>query len=291
MPTHYVNEAEITLPERGFVDRTVHKLESPLSGDDPLGVAVRRLPLTPGKSLRELVDGDVAANKAKLHGFSILDEAEVALAGAPAIVLRARWRDGEVAHYLLQAHVAFDDTWILIAVTGPYAERAACDEAFDRIVYSLEWRSSDAEGIRRAGASYQMNEAAFDLSGTFVDKTIHGLESKLPGGKALAVFVHRRPIEEEKGLRELVDENVALNEMRLHAYTVLDEAQADVGGLPGIVLRTRWRLGGETFYQRLVHVALEGKLMIFAVSAPLDERDACDETFDSILRTITWHTG
>jgi hypothetical protein len=260
-----------------------------LSGEDPLGVAVRRLPIPPGKSLRELVDGDVAANKAKLDGFIVLDEAEVALAGAPAIVLRARWRDGEVAHYLLQAHVAFDGTWILLAVTGPYAERAACDETFDRIVYSLAWRG---EGFRGAMAGYHMNEAVFDLGERpFVDKTIHGLESKLPGDKALAVFVHRRPIEGGKGLRELVDDNVALNEMRLHAFTVLDVAQADVGGIPGILLRTQWRLGGTTYYQRQAHVALEGKLMIFAVSAPLDERDACDETFDSIFGTITWHTG
>jgi hypothetical protein len=141
MPTYYVNEAVFTLPERGFVDRTIHRLESPLSGDDPLGLAVRRLPLADDKSLRELVDGDVAANKAKLDGFTILDEAEVAVADAPAIVLRARWRVGDMMHYLRQAHVAFDRTWILFAVTGPYAERAACDETLDRIVYSLEWRS------------------------------------------------------------------------------------------------------------------------------------------------------
>src|SRR5262252_8113494 len=103
-------------------------------------------------------------------------------------------------------------------------------------------------------ASYYVNEAVFDLpERAFVDKTIHGLESKLPGDKTLAVFVHRRPIEGEKSLRELVDENVARNEMRLHAFTVSDEAQADVGGLPGIVLRTRWRLQGEAFYQRQAH--------------------------------------
>lgn len=141
MPTYYVNEAVFTLPDKGFVDRTVHKLESPLSGVDPLGVAVRRLPLQEGKSLRQLVDGDVAANKAKLNGFTLLDEAEVALAGAPAILLRARWRAEDVVHYLLQAHVAFEGTWVVVVVTGPYAERAACDETFDRIVYSLKWRS------------------------------------------------------------------------------------------------------------------------------------------------------
>jgi len=141
-------------------------------------------------------------------------------------------------------------------------------------------------------ANYYVNEGVFDLpERVFVDKTIHGLESKLPSDETLGVFVHRRPIEGGKSLRELVDENVALNQMRLSAYTVLDEAQAAVGGLPGILLRTRWRLGGVTYYQRQAHVAVEGKLMIFAVTTPLDEQAACDETFDSILQTITWRTG
>ncbi len=141
-------------------------------------------------------------------------------------------------------------------------------------------------------ANYYVNEAVFDLpERTFVDKTIHGLESTLPGDKTLGVFVHRRPIEGEKSLRELVDENIALNEMRLHAFTVLDEAQADVGGLPCVLLRTRFRLQGTVFYQRQAHVVFEGKRMIFAVSGPLAEQAACDETFDSILETITWRTA
>jgi hypothetical protein len=45
-------------------------------------------------------------------------------------------------------------------------------------------------------ASYYINEAVFDLpERTFDDKTIHGLEAKLPDGKTLGVLVHRRPIE------------------------------------------------------------------------------------------------
>src|SRR5450432_501927 len=116
-------------------------------------------------------------------------------------------------------------------------------------------------------ANYYLNEALFDLpEGPLVDKTIHGLEAKLANGKALAVFVHRRPIEAGKRLRKLVDENVALNQTRLSAYAVLDEAQAAVGGLPGILLRTRWRHEGTMFYQLQAHVAFEGNLMIFAVS-------------------------
>lgn len=140
-------------------------------------------------------------------------------------------------------------------------------------------------------ANYYMNEAVLDLpERAFVDETVHALEAELPSGRTLAVFVHRRPIEGGKSLQDLVGENVALNRMRLSAYAVLDEAQADVGGLPGILLRTRWRLEGATFHQRQAHVAVGGTLMIFAVSALLDEQAACDETFDSILQTLTWRT-
>ena len=79
--------------------------------------------------------------------------------------------------------------------------------------------------------------------------------------------------------------------MRLSAYKVLDEVQAKVGGLPGILLQTRWRLEGTTYNQRQAHVIVQGKLMIVAVSTPLDEEAACDEAFESILQTIAWRTA
>jgi hypothetical protein len=141
MPTYYVNEAVFSLPEKGFVDRTIHALESPLSGDELLKVTIRRVPLAEGKTLRELVDGEIAASAANAKSFTIVDDAEVAVAQEPAILLRARWRNGDEAHYQRQAHIALDGTWIAIAVTGPHADRAACDETFDRIVHSLTWRN------------------------------------------------------------------------------------------------------------------------------------------------------
>jgi hypothetical protein len=141
-------------------------------------------------------------------------------------------------------------------------------------------------------ANYYVNEAVLDLpERPFLDKTIHALEAELPSDEKLTVFVHRVPIEGDKSLRELVDENIALNQTRLPAFAVLDEAQADVGGLPGIVMRTSWRIKREKFYQRQVHVVVAGKLMVFAVTTSLDEQAACDETFDSILQTITWRAG
>jgi hypothetical protein len=140
-------------------------------------------------------------------------------------------------------------------------------------------------------ANFYVNEAVFDLTErVFVDKTVHALETKLPSGQTLAVFFHRRPIAGNKTLRELVDENIALNDMRLSAFKVVGEVQANVGGLPGILLRTQWKLEGTAYQQRQAYVIVQGKLMIVAVSAPLDEEAACDEAFESILKTIAWRT-
>jgi hypothetical protein len=140
-------------------------------------------------------------------------------------------------------------------------------------------------------ASYYINEAVIELpERTFVDKTIHGLEYKLPGGKTLCVFVHRRRIEEPKSLRQLVDDNIALNKRRLLGFVAIDETETRVGGLPGIQVRARWRDQGTVFYQRQAHVVFEEQLMIVAVSAPLDEQAICDETFDEIAASITWRT-
>lgn len=140
MPTYHANEAVFTLPEWGFVDRTIHRLESPLTGDVPLSVTLRRLPLEEGKSLRQSVDEEVATSAAKAQSYRVASDVEADVAGAPAILLRARWRTGDVAQYQVQAHVALDGTWVALAVTGPHAERAACDETFDRIVHTLDWR-------------------------------------------------------------------------------------------------------------------------------------------------------
>lgn len=137
--------------------------------------------------------------------------------------------------------------------------------------------------------SYYLNEAVIDLpERPFVDKTVHGLESKLPGDHTLGVFVLRSPVEAGRALRDLVDENVALNQRRLLGFTVLEESSAPVGGLPAIVLKTSWRNERKELYQLQAHVLVHGKLVTVAVSGPLDERATCDETFDVILQTLVW---
>jgi hypothetical protein len=144
MTTYYLNEAVFTLPDKGFVDRTLHRLESPLAGEDPLAIEIRRLPMEAGKSLRRLVDEEVATTKTKVNGFTVVDDSEVSLPGngAPAIVLRARMRARDEVYHQRQAHVAFEETWIALIVTAPGADRAACDETFERILQNIEWRTA-----------------------------------------------------------------------------------------------------------------------------------------------------
>lgn len=140
-------------------------------------------------------------------------------------------------------------------------------------------------------ANYYANEAVFDLTErVFLDKTVHALETQLPSGQTLAVFIHRRPIEAGKSLRKLVDETIALNDSRLAGFKVVDDVQAPVGGRPGILLRMQWKLEKTTYRQRQAHAVVDGKQMIVAVSAPADDEAACDEAFESILKTIAWRT-
>ncbi len=141
MSTYYANEAVFALPDWNFVDRTVHFLESPLSGDVPLSVAMRRLSMAEGKNLRTLVDEELATTTAQTKGYTVMDNEEAPVADTTAILIRARYRARDIAQYQRQAHFAYDDTWIPLVVAGPYSDRTACDETFDRIVHSLTWRT------------------------------------------------------------------------------------------------------------------------------------------------------
>jgi hypothetical protein len=144
MNTYYLDEAVFTLPDKGFIDRTLHRLESPLAAEDPHAIEIRRLPLEAGKSLRQLVDEEVATTKTTVNGFTVVEDSEVLLpgSGAPAIVLRARMRARDQVYLQRQAHFAFENTWIAFIVSAPGAERAACDETFEHLLRSIEWRTA-----------------------------------------------------------------------------------------------------------------------------------------------------
>lgn len=140
MSTYYVDEAVFELPDLAFADQTLHRLEMPLERGAPLEIEIRRVPMGRGQSIRQLVDAELAQDGSKLGGFSIEEEQETFIDGSPAVFVRARLRANDAVYRQRKAHVACAETWITIAVTGPDDERAAGDEAFARIVTSLEWR-------------------------------------------------------------------------------------------------------------------------------------------------------
>lgn len=137
-----MNEAAFALPEGDLTDKTAHTLEHRLPGGGTLEIVVLRRPMEVGKTLRESVDGYIASSEKRMSGFSVLESADTAVAGASAIQVRSRFRhDGKVI-YQIQAHVILDGTWMLLVVTAPLTDQAACDQAFDNIRQSFTWRTA-----------------------------------------------------------------------------------------------------------------------------------------------------
>lgn len=134
---------------------------------------------------------------------------------------------------------------------------------------------------------YYLNEAVLDLPDLgFVDTTIHGIEATQPSGSTLGVLVQRRPIEGATTLRALVDENLELNGRRLRAFVIERDREALIDGLPGLLLRVRWRSDHKENVQLQAHVVLDGTWLTFAVSAPLSESGGCEEAFARLLETL-----
>lgn len=141
MASYYMNEGAFELPpEETFVDRTVHVLEAkhPQHGD--VALVVRRIPFPEGKTLRELVQGRVDAEKAQLSGYAIVEEIEAAWGGAPALEIASRWRHEGKVLYQRQAHFALDATWMSFSVRSPLESRAACDGWLAEIRESVRLR-------------------------------------------------------------------------------------------------------------------------------------------------------
>lgn len=135
-----MNEGAFDLLESGFVDRTVHDMVALLEGGDVLGFSVTRARIPPEKSLRDLVDAHVAEERKKHEGFAIIRQMDAEIAGAPAISLRARWRDDGKVVYRHEAHLAVFDAWMSFAMTAPLAQHERCDAELGAILASVRLR-------------------------------------------------------------------------------------------------------------------------------------------------------
>jgi hypothetical protein len=136
-----MNEAAFEL--EGFTDRTVHTFEAKLADDKELGFIVCRAELPAGRSLREAVEHHLSNETKRLSGFAILEQTETQWGGCPALEIRARWRHEGTTYYERQAHFVARGAWMFFGLTGPYAERATCDQRMDRVRDTLHLRDPD----------------------------------------------------------------------------------------------------------------------------------------------------
>lgn len=124
---------------------------------------------------------------------------------------------------------------------------------------------------------YYMNDGAFELPDLpFTDRTIHYLESKLPGGGDVGLVVRRAPMPVGKSLRELVEGLIKDEARELMGFSVLANEDATWADEPAIEVSSRWRSDGKVVYQRKAHVVLNDTWVYFALTAPFEARASCD---------------
>src|SRR5215472_7603061 len=130
-------------------------------------------------------------------------------------------------------------------------------------------------------AVYHLDEGAFDLPDLgFQDRTVHTLEARIAGGKELGLLVARAEIPLGKSLRDLVAEHLLNEAKRLGGYSILDEQESVIAGVPAIEVRSRWRHAGTVFYQRQAHLVALHTWLIFAMTTPLSAQAIGDESMD-----------
>ncbi len=143
MAVYYMNEGAFDLPAGAAVrDWTTHVVQV-RQGEHDVKLAVCRAHLPEGKSLRQLSQGRVLDEMARLPGYSVLDEREASWAGVPVLEYTSRWRHDERAYYQQQAHLALGGVWLFLAASASFDGRAAVDAWFDQIRESFRLRAHD----------------------------------------------------------------------------------------------------------------------------------------------------
>lgn len=138
-----MNEGAFELPHGEVHDRTVHILEIKHPEHDDLGLVVCRAPVPVGKSLRELARGRILEERARLSGYSVVEERDAEWAELPAVEFTSRWRYRGKVYHQQQAHLAVNGAWMYFAMSAPIGSREACDAWFSQLHATLRLRSGE----------------------------------------------------------------------------------------------------------------------------------------------------
>lgn len=137
-------------------------------------------------------------------------------------------------------------------------------------------------------SAYYMNEAMFDLPDAgFEDRTVTYLVGSAPESKDVVLLIERRPMQEDKSLRDHVVEHGRDAKAELRGYTVLSEQEREINAIPAIDIATRWReKDGSPVYTRRIHLTLGSTWMILAAEGPAQRRAFCDEQLDHVVGSM-----
>ena len=137
----------------------------------------------------------------------------------------------------------------------------------------------------REVSTYYMNEGAFELPEILHDRTTHLVEIR-EGGHDLSLAVVRAPLPEGQSLRQVVEARVLDEQARLSGYKRLDERESSWAGVPALETTSRWRYEGRAIYQQQAHLVVGGTWIYFALSAPLEAKDAVDARFEHLRDSL-----
>lgn len=137
----FMNEGVFELPEIPVVDKTVHLLKVPLGPAKELGLVVCRAVVKADRALEDVVRAHLEHEARSLRGFTVLGKSAAECAGYEAVDVASRYRLTDEMAYQRQVHALIGGLWMMFGVSGPLAERAACDELLSGVVGSFQLRS------------------------------------------------------------------------------------------------------------------------------------------------------
>lgn len=143
MSVYYMNEAAFEIPdELGLEDRTTTTLEATSRDGFSHLFRVYRQPAPEGKSLPEIVAGNIREANIRLRAHRVLHRRDIEIAGLPAIELGTSWHGRRGLVYTRQAHVLLPGAWMVFAGNVDMPDREACDAWFDHVISTFRLRSA-----------------------------------------------------------------------------------------------------------------------------------------------------
>lgn len=136
--------------------------------------------------------------------------------------------------------------------------------------------------------AYYIDEGAFELPAglDYVDRSVHMIEAPGKDGAEFGLLIERRPIPAGKSLADVVQGLRSEQSVKLRGHVAIGEGELQVGGIPSLETRLRWRHAKGPVYHFQVHVPLGNVCLTMTASSRHERREACDAWMGALLSTL-----